>query len=90
MRPWQASHAIADALPVEIAQQKLGHASLATWTVYVPIRCRHRMKAMDARFEGQLLCIFTKIQELTPKNAQPDEGLNDVGNDAASGRGWNR
>ncbi len=35
MRHSHASHAIAGGMPIEIAQQNLGHASLATTTIYV-------------------------------------------------------
>jgi integrase len=43
-----ASHAIASGMPIEIAQQHLGHASLATTTVYVTTERRRRMKALEA------------------------------------------
>ena len=48
MRHSHASHAIAGGMPIEIAQQNLGHASLATTTVYVTTEKRRRMKAVDA------------------------------------------
>ena len=48
MRHSHASHAIASGMPIEIAQQNLGHASLATTTVYVTTEKRRRMKAVDA------------------------------------------
>ena len=48
MRHAHASHAIASGMPIEIAQQNLGHASLATTTVYVTTEQRRRMKAVDA------------------------------------------
>ena len=48
MRHSHASHAIASGMPVEIAQQNLGHASLATTTVYVTTGQRRRMKAAKA------------------------------------------
>jgi hypothetical protein len=35
-------------MPIEIAQQTLGHASLATPTVYVTTEKRRRMKAVEA------------------------------------------
>ncbi len=35
-------------MPIEIAQQNLGHASLATTTVYVTTEKRRRMKAVEA------------------------------------------
>ncbi len=47
MRHSHASHAIASGMPIEIAQQNLGHASLATTTVYVTTEKRRRMKAVD-------------------------------------------
>ena len=48
MRHSHASHAIAGGMPIEIAQQNLGHASLATTTVYVTTERRRRMKAVEA------------------------------------------
>jgi site-specific recombinase XerD len=48
MRHSHASHAIASGMPIEIAQQNLGHASLATTTVYVTTEKRRRMKAIEA------------------------------------------
>ena len=48
MRHTHASHAIAGGMPIEIAQQNLGHASLATTTVYVTTEKRRRMKAVEA------------------------------------------
>jgi site-specific recombinase XerD len=49
LRHTHASHAIADGMPIEVAQQNLGHASLATTTVYVTTENKRRMKAV-ARF----------------------------------------
>ena len=51
MRHSHASHAIAGGMPIEIAQQNLGHASLATTTVYVTTESKRRMKAVE-RFWG--------------------------------------
>ena len=48
MRHSHASHAIASGMPIEVAQQNLGHASLATTTVYVTTEKRRRMKAVEA------------------------------------------
>jgi integrase len=48
MRHSHASHAIAGGMPIEIAQQNLGHALLATTTVYVTTEKRRRMKAVEA------------------------------------------
>jgi site-specific recombinase XerD len=48
MRHSHASHAIASGMPIEIAQQNLGHASLATTTVYVTTEKRRRIKAIEA------------------------------------------
>ena len=47
MRHSHASHAIAAGMPIEIAQQNLGHASLATTTVYVSTESKRRMKAVE-------------------------------------------
>lgn len=46
LRHSHASHAIAKGLPIEIAQQNLGHASLATTTIYVTTEQRQRLQAM--------------------------------------------
>lgn len=48
MRHSHANHAIASGMAVEIAQQNLGHASLATTTVYVTAEKRRRIKAVEA------------------------------------------
>ena len=48
MRHSHASHAIAGGMPIEIAQQNLGHASLAITTVYVTTEKWRRMKAVEA------------------------------------------
>jgi len=47
MRHSHASHAIAAGMPIEIAQQNLGHASLATTTVYVTTESKRRMRAVE-------------------------------------------
>lgn len=52
MRHSHASHAIASGMPIEIALQNLGHASLATTTVYVTTEKRRRMKAVEAFWKG--------------------------------------
>ncbi|HKW84425.1 MAG TPA: site-specific integrase, partial [Burkholderiaceae bacterium] len=51
LRHTHASHSIAKGTRVEIAQQILGHASLATTTVYVTTESKRRMKAMSAFWE---------------------------------------
>ena len=48
MRHSHASHAIASGMPIEIAQQNLGHASLATTTVYVTTEQKRRLRAVEA------------------------------------------
>jgi site-specific recombinase XerD len=48
MRHSHASHAIASGMPIEIAQQNLGHVSLATTTVYVTTETRKRMQAVES------------------------------------------
>ena len=53
LRHTHASHAIANGMPIEIAQQNLGHASLATTTVYVRTEEKRRMKAVKAFWEGR-------------------------------------
>jgi hypothetical protein len=52
LRHSHASHAIAAGTPIEIAQQNLGHASLATTTVYVTTEQRRRMQAMNRFWKG--------------------------------------
>ena len=47
LRHTHASHAIAAGMPIEVAQQNLGHASLATTTVYVRTEERRRMRAVN-------------------------------------------
>jgi site-specific recombinase XerD len=44
-------------MPIEIAQQNLGHASLATTTVYVTTEKRRRMKAVEAFLEHTLTVV---------------------------------
>jgi site-specific recombinase XerD len=48
MRHSHASAAIAAGMPIESAQQNLGHASLATTTVYVTTESKRRMKAVES------------------------------------------
>jgi site-specific recombinase XerD len=48
MRRSHASPAIASGMPIEIAQQSQGHASLATTTLYVTTEKCRRMKAVEA------------------------------------------
>lgn len=52
LRHTHASHSIAAGTPVEIAQHNLGHASLATTTVYVSTEKKRRMRAMAAFWEA--------------------------------------
>ena len=54
LRHTHASHAIANGMPIEIAQQNLGHASLATTTVYVRTEDKRRMKAVKMFWEGRV------------------------------------
>ena len=51
LRHTHASHAIAAGMPIEVAQQNLGHASLATTTIYVRTEERRRMKAVNRFWE---------------------------------------
>jgi integrase len=51
LRHTHASHWIARGTPVEIAQQNLGHASLATTTVYVTTEQKRRMKAIQGGWQ---------------------------------------
>ena len=43
-------HALARGMPIEVAQQNLGHASPATTTVYVTTEGRRRMQAVENLF----------------------------------------
>jgi integrase len=52
LRHSHASHSIASGTPIEVAQQNLGHASLATTTVYVTTEQRRRMLAMNRFWKG--------------------------------------
>lgn len=51
LRHTHASHAIAAGMPIEVAQQNLGHASLATTTVYVTTDQSRRMRAVNGFWE---------------------------------------
>jgi site-specific recombinase XerD len=52
LRHTHASHAIARGVRIEVEKEILGHASLATTTVYVTTEEKRRMKAM-AKFWGK-------------------------------------
>ena len=47
MRHSHASHSIASGMPIELAQQNLGHALLAPTTIYLTTEKRRRMTAVD-------------------------------------------
>ena len=47
LRHTHASHAIARGVPLEVAQVSLGHASLATTTIYVTTEKERRMRTMQ-------------------------------------------
>ena len=51
LRHTHASHSIARGTRVEIEQQILGHASLATTTVYVTTEGKRRMKAIASFYQ---------------------------------------
>jgi integrase len=54
LRHTHASHAIAGGMPIEVAQQNLGHASLATTTtVFVKTEEKRRMKAVKKFWEAR-------------------------------------
>jgi site-specific recombinase XerD len=53
LRHSHASHAIAAGMPIEVAQQNLGHASLATTTIYVRTEDKRRMRAVRAFWSGK-------------------------------------
>ena len=53
LRHTHASHAIAGGMPIEVVQQNLGHASLATTTVYVRAEEKRRMKAVNRFWEAR-------------------------------------
>jgi len=48
LRHTHASHAIASGMPIEVAQQILGHASLSTTTAYVTSEAQRRLAASAA------------------------------------------
>ncbi|NUZ08884.1 site-specific integrase [Schlegelella sp. ID0723] len=48
LRHSHASHAIASGMPIEVAQQNLGHASLATTAIYVTTEAKRRMRAVES------------------------------------------
>jgi site-specific recombinase XerD len=52
LRHTHASHSIAKGVRVEVAQQILGHASLATTTVYVTTEQKRTMKAIEGFWKG--------------------------------------
>lgn len=52
LRHTHASHAISRGVPLEIAQQNLGHQSLATTTIYVRTERNRRVQAMEAFWTG--------------------------------------
>jgi site-specific recombinase XerC len=52
MRHTHASHSIASGVPLEIAQQNLGHQSLTTTTVYVHTERSRRVQAMEGFWNG--------------------------------------
>jgi site-specific recombinase XerD len=46
LRHTHATHALAAGVPIDVAQQNLGHASLATTTVYVTSESKRRLTAL--------------------------------------------
>jgi site-specific recombinase XerD len=46
MRHTHGSHSVAAGTPIDVVQQNLGHASLATTTIYTTGEGRRQMKAM--------------------------------------------
>jgi site-specific recombinase XerD len=52
MRHTHASHAIAGGMKVQIAQMNLGHASLATTTIYTVTEAKQHLKAARAFWKG--------------------------------------
>lgn len=53
LRHSHASHAVASEVPIQIVQQNLGHASLATVTVYVTSEERTRLAAINTFWRGR-------------------------------------
>ena len=47
LRHTHASHAIVSGMPIEVAQQNLGHASLATTTTYLTTEAKRRLRAVE-------------------------------------------
>lgn len=53
LRHTHASHALASGVPVQVAQQNMGHASLATTTAYVTTEKALRLQAMQGFWESE-------------------------------------
>ena len=47
LRHTHASHTLASGVPIQVAQQNLGHASIATTTLYVSTEKAARLRAMQ-------------------------------------------
>ena len=68
LRHTHASHAIAGGMPIEVAQQNLGHASLATTTVYVKTEEKRRMKAVEEVLGGEGRAVVPVDHGETPRS----------------------
>ena len=53
LRHTHGSHALAAGTPIEVVQANLGHASLATTTLYVTAEKKRRHRAMQAFWKGR-------------------------------------
>jgi site-specific recombinase XerD len=53
LRHTHASHAVASEVPIQIVQQNLGHASLATVTLYVTSEEKKRLAAINTFWRGR-------------------------------------
>ena len=53
LRHTHGAHAVAAGTPIEVVQNNLGHASLATTTLYVTAEAKRRHRAMQAFWSGR-------------------------------------
>ena len=53
LRHTHGAHAVAAGTPIEVVQNNLGHASLATTTLYVTAEAKRRHRAMQAFWKEQ-------------------------------------
>ena len=76
LRHTHASHAIASGMPIEIAQQNLGHASLSTTTIYLTTEQRRRMQAVQGFWAAAAPAIPASLAQVETRanEASPSSG----------------